>query len=346
MKTRSFFMVAIIATMFVTACSDQQVVQLKTGGQEISFRLQGGMPETTTRALATTTDNLEAFVVYGTDNVLAVTNDLLFKGVTVARQLGSTSPAVFTYAPKVYYSDGATNAGFFAFAPVSANIVNNSLNYATFFTSGASFDYTVPAPDGSGDAIQEDLLVALTAPVTPSATPVSLEFKHALARIFVTAENETPDPVIIKSLTLKNLYRTGRLAINLSGWNWTLLTNEGDYGFVLAESGVAVPSTTPPDKPYVTSMEQGMLILPQLAKNIGADDVYDTGDFALEVIYDLANLKGQTKHIVIYDTATSGEWKFNEGEQYRINIKFTGTAIEFEITVLPFDTSIIDVTTM
>jgi len=348
MKTRIFLMVALIATVCITACSDQQVVVKKTGGQEISFRLQGGMPETATRALATTIKNLEAFVVYGTDDVLAATNDLLFEEVTVARIFGTND---FTYAPKVYYSENATNAGFFAFAPVSADVNNTNL---TALLSGASFDYTVPAPDRTGDASQEDLLVALTAPVTPSVTPVPLEFEHALARIFITAENETPDPIIIKSLKLLNLATTGTFNIDPPpsfAWGWvpdmsTAIMSE--YEYILPESGVAVPGTISPApvvKYYVTSEEQGMLILPQFATNIAPFDAFDTNDFALEVTYDLANLKGQTKNIVIYDTVTPGEWKFEMGNQYRINITFTGTAIEFSVTVHSFDAEI-DVTTM
>ena len=346
MKTRIFLMVALIATVCITACSDQQVVVKKTGGQEISFRLQGGMPETATRALATTIKNLEAFVVYGTDDVLAATNDLLFEEVTVARIFGTND---FTYAPKVYYSENATNAGFFAFAPVSADVNNTNL---TALLSGASFDYTVPAPDRTGDASQEDLLVALTAPVTPSVTPVPLEFEHALARIFITAVNETPDPIIIKSLKLLNLATTGTFNIAPPpsfAWGWvpdmsTAITSE--YEYILPQSGVAVPATAV--KYYVTSEEQGMLILPQTATNAAPFDAYDPDDFALEVTYDLANLKDQPKHIVIYDDTalpTPKEWEFEMGKQYRINITFTGTAIEFDVTVHTFDAEI-DVTTM
>ena len=347
MKTRIFLLVALIATGFFTACNNDVAVDSSKNGPEISFRLQGGMPEVTTRALATTIYNLEAFVVFGTDNVLAATNDLLFDGKTVARKFGGTND--FAYAPAVYYSEGATNAGFFAFAPVSADV--NNTNLASLLT-GASFDYMVPAPDHTGNVSQEDLLVALTAPITPSTTAVNIDFEHALARIFITAENETPDPIIIKSLKLLNLATTGTFNIPPTfAWGWVpdMSTASGsEYEYILPESGVAVPGTIPPATPakyYVTSMEQGMLILPQFATNIAPFDAFDSDDFALEVIYDFANLKDQTKNIVIYDTVTPGLWEFEMGKQYRINITFTGTAIKFEVTVHDFGAEI-DVTTM
>ena len=336
MKTYKFLAVALVATGFFSACTNEEVVEpinVKEAA-EISFRLQGGTPEVETRALATTINNIEAFVVYGTDDVLA-SPALLFNGVTVARQIGTTPPS-FTYAPKVYYSASATDAGFYAFSPVSAKIVGSVTVPTTIRTTGISFVYTVPAPDntGAGVAVQEDLLVAGTGGVTPSLTPVSLLFKHALSRIFVTATNTTADPVIINELTLKNLFTTGTLSVGpASALSWTAPTTKNDYAYVLASSGVAVPGGK--TKIYVTSTEQGMMVLPQTIVNAGS-----AADFALEVKYDFANLTNQTETISI-----PNNFKFEEGKQYTININFTGglIPIEFTITVDPFGTPINEV---
>jgi len=335
MRTRIFLWVALIATGLFTACNNDVAVESLKSGQEISFRLQGGMPEVATRALATTIDNLDAFVVFGTDNVLAATNELLFNGVNVSRKLDYfTNSASFTYAPALYYSENASQAGFFAFSPISAiDLANIDV---TNISAGASFDYTVPAPgvNGDGNIAQVDLLVAGAAVAgTPIPTTVNLSFEHALSRIFITASNATPDPVIIKELKLLNLVTTGTLIVDpTSTWDWNLSSTVGNYAYILAESGVVVPGTTlppPPDKLYVTSMEQGMMVLPQATVNNGND--YTAGDFALEIIYDFANLENQTKYVYLIDG-----FPFEKSMQYRINITFTGTAIDFDVDVDPF----------
>jgi len=318
MKTYKFLLVALIATGFFSACTNEAEVEPVSINQatEISFRLQGGMPEVTTRAMATTLDKLEAFVVFGTDNVLT-SPALLFDSVTVARKLDGT----FAYAPKVYYSNGAASASFFAFSPVSANISSGSITTTSLLTAGASFSYTVLPPDGTGDAVQEDLLVTATT-VTPSAAPVNLAFKHALSRIFVTATNAADEPVIIKGITLKNLKTTGTLAVNLTpALTWTPTSTTDDYEYVLATTGVVVPGGTAA-KTLVTSMEQGMMVLPQVTSNTGA-----VGDFALEISYDFANLSNQTQTVKITDG-----YPFVAGNQYNINITFAGLLpIEFVV---------------
>ena len=337
MKKQVFLMVAFIATVFLTACNNEIAVESMEKGQEISFRLQGGMPDVSSRALATTIANLEAFVVYGTDDVLAATNDLIFDGATVAREFDS-SPASFTYAPKKYFSEGAIHAGFLAFSPVSASISNPDL---TALLTGASFDYTVPEPDDS----QEDLLVAMQTVIpAPGMPPVSLEFSHALARIFVTATNDMDDPVIIESLTLSNLYSEGKMEIDYDFYatpqlssKWTNHANMIDYEYILAETGVAVPAQTTTQR-LVTSMEQGMMVLPQETQNTNDDDVQDAGDFALVVEYSIGNLTSQTAYILLED-----KFEFEANKQYTINISFSGATlilIDFTVTVKDFEAPI------
>ena len=336
-------MVALFATVLFTACSNDEAVQVKNR-QEISFRLQGGMPDITTRSLATTTANIDAFVVFGTDDELEglATPALLFDAITVARQINGS----WDYAPKKYYSATATTAGFFAFSPVSANITPGSISAtpANVLTGVASFDYTVLPPDGSGNAIQEDLLVA--GGVESSLTPpqVILAFKHALARIFVTATNAADDPVIIKKLSLLNLETVGTLNFDPVATPvvaWTSTSTKATFPYVLAPSGVVVPAGTS-SKTLVTSWEQGMMVLPQETENTTPDD-YTAGDFALEIEYDIANLTGQTTHVYITDG-----YEFLAGQQYNINITFNasvaGQPIEFSgITVEPFGTPVNEV---
>jgi len=327
MKTMRFFLFSLALAGILTACSKDESVELLKDEQAISFRLQGSTPSTILRATATTTGNVDAFVVWGTDNVFGAVPGLIFDGITVARKVSSND---FEYSPLKYYGEGATNAGFFAISPVSAKVTIPAIT--NFMTNGASFDYTVPAPDGSGDAIQEDLLVA-GAVLNPSVNPaVSLQFKHALSRIFVTATNDAADPVIIESLSLVNVIKTGTLEVNTDcTWDWVPDEGKiGNYPYTLAQTGVAVPQTS--TAKLVTSMEQGMLILPQKIVN------NDVNDFALKVVYSFANLEHQEKYILIDDG-----FKFLFNTQYRINIHFgVGAIIGFTIDVLPFEDYIDD----
>ena len=331
MKTNRFFLAILAVAGMMTACSNEGAVQqLNTDSRAISFRLQGGTPETVLRTNATTLEKLDAFVVYGTDDVFDAAGALIFDGVTVGRKVGAGN--VFEYAPKRYFDEKATDSRFFAYSPVSAN-VTEAHTLGSFISAGVTLTYTVPDPDFSTNITQEDLLVAGAA-VTAFApvTNVHLEFKHALSRIFVTASNSAADPVIITRLTLKNLAKTGYLDVDLTNMpTWTSFTDIGDYEYILAESG-GVAVLPGAGNMFVTSKEQGMMVLPQITINENDDNVFDTNDFALEVNYDFANLTGQTKYILLKEG-----YEFEAGKQYSININFSGREITFTVDVIDFD---------
>ncbi|MDR0864613.1 MAG: fimbrillin family protein [Candidatus Symbiothrix sp.] len=320
-------------------CSEDQVVETLSAPQAITFRTQGGMPEL--RATGTTTAYVDAFVVYGTDNQLSNTNELIFNGVTVARQVSDRS---FDYNPKKYFTVGATNAGFVAYSPVSQYVEFKAIQTSPV-ANGISFDYTVVAPDESGNTTQEDLLVAGTAinatstsdTGTPSTT-VSMNFQHALARIFVQAESSLTETVTIDSLKLLNLYSKGTFTITPTTDVeetdiWGTYSAVKDYKYTLAPTGVSVETSN--ELKLVTSKEQGMMVLPQATVNPSNDQVFDTGDFALELYYDVANIKNQRARILLTDG-----YKFEAGKQYAINIAFGGVVnvveINFDITVTDF----------
>ena len=333
MKTNKILLsVLAVAGMLFTACSNDEAVQLPQDAQAISFRTQGGMPEGMLRTPATTIANVDAFVVYGTDNVFAAAN-LIFNKVTVGRDVTSgIGSNAFTYAPTRYYDLDATESAFVAYSPVTAGIVNEN---TAGFLANASFDYTVPQPDNSGDITQIDLLVANTGKLTIPTSPhnVLLNFKHALSRVFVTAENSAQDPVFIKALTLINLKSTGKLTFTTTtadAFIWAPTGDIKDYAYILADDGVVVEPAAA--QILVTSKEQGMMILPQVTSNTGDNNAFVSGEFALKVDYTFANLGAQTKHILIEDN-----FEFKAGKQYIINIKFTGIGIDFTIDVADFE---------
>ena len=318
MRTNKFLVIALAAAGLFTACSNNDEPVKMNQGKEISFRLQGGVPSAKTTA--STVANVDAFVVYGSDTNLPS----LFDGVTVARQIVSGAPAGFTYAPIRYYSTGATTAAYAAYSPAST--VFSAVSAANVLGAISTFDFEVVAPDASGKTTQTDLLFAINNAAPVAAPPVALAFTHALSRVFVTATNKTITPVTIQSLTLKNLNSTGRISVAAGAgtWSWTYPTDTpADYEYMLAPSGIVVPVDATPATPtpvLVTSMEQGMMILPQTT---GAT-------FELEVKYEFSNLGPQTKHIVI------PSYTFVRNTQYSINIEFDGTGIYFTITVSDF----------
>ena len=338
MKTNRFFLGFLaVATMF-TACSKDEAGEMLQSEKGISFGLQGGMPSL--KANSTTKANVDAFVVYGNDNANAGTK-MLFENVTAALDLGRSS---YAYSPLRYYNKGADNARFFAFSPVTAKPakVKPTADFMTTATGAEmlSFEYTVPKPLNDGKTSQIDLLVA-SVNVTPSASAVTLSFQHALARIFVSANNSAVNPVIISSLTLKNLHETGRFALatgasipNNLEWNWTTIGVKTNYAYVLAEAGVVVPDKNNggllPKR--ITSMEQGMMVMPQVTQNDGDDETPKAGDFYLEVEY---NIVGSTPGVAQF--LLEDGFEFEAGKQYTIQLHFSGTEVKFDIEVADFE---------
>ena len=204
----------------------------------------------------------------------------------------------------------------------------------------ASFVYEVKAPDATGITAQEDFLIADTSFTTITPT-VNLNFRHALSRIFVKASNDLSEDVVITGIELKNLKSKGTVTTPLP-LTWVAdASSIRNYSYILAPTGVAVKAGTgkgvsPNDVPVlVTSMEQGMMVLPQPTVNGGTDD-YTAGDFALEVTYDVANLTGEKAYVYLAD-----EYPFIAGNQYAITIEFDDTStglieIDFTIEVTEF----------
>jgi len=349
MKTYKFLAVALIATGVFSACTNDPVVQpvKRSDPAEISFRLQGGTPEITTRSSATTLLDVDAFAVFGIDDLAdnggAGAN--IMHGVTVARQVGG----FFDYSPKKYFSEGAADAQFFAYSPVSAiqHITNLPAATSSAYT-GASFDFKVVKPSTSGKISQVDLLVAGSS-VEVTTTPVDLQFTHALSRVFVKAVNELNDDIVITNLKLLNLKSDGKLtgtAVTASDpadpWTWAwapIASSTTNFEYVLAPTGVALKAGAGKGSPnvpiLVTSMEQGMLVLPQKTVNNNGPDDASAGDFALEVTYDLVDLIGETAYIYL-----THDYEFKMNQQYAITITFSGSTrivIDFEIDVDDFN---------
>lgn len=338
MKNKWFLGLSLLAAAGLwTGCSKEEVGS-ESSKQPISFRLQGGAPAM--RTTGTGLAHVDAFVVYGTDNSndFGGSDEFIFEGISVVRQQDNS----FDYSPKRFYGENSNRSVYFAYSPVNATV--NGLDITTMMPAVSSSDitgkfaYTLPKPNTSGLVTQQDLLLSAAQENvvhnSSGSNTVSFNFKHALSRIFVTATNATlkDGDAIVTNLTLKNLFCKANILFDTSKslnsvWNWDDWVNREDLEYVLAEKGVVVPSNTT-NPIWLTSKEQGMMVIPQETVNTNDDTTVDQNDFYLEVKYNLGNLKNQTKNILFKDKFT-----FEAGKQYSMNIKFTGTLIEFTMIV-------------
>jgi hypothetical protein len=361
-------------------CSDDKFGSDSSSGKQISFRLQGNLPSS--RATGTTVENINAFVVnaqvHGENgSILSGDAGKLFSSQTVARLEGTAN--AFDYSPKRYYPDAAAFAYYSAYSPVTGKVggfMGRTDNTIT---------YTVPKPDIDGNTTQEDLLVAYTkvkgGVQDPGGKPVSrgefenavsLNFKHALSRVFVRASNKNKEPVVITGLILHNLYSSGMLKIDGDTWKeaadgtadinedyikkediasaddpykvlWTDFADLTSYEYVLLPTGVSVPAETDKlgtDAKYVSVVgkDQGMLVLPQTTVNTNNDaeitpDEVNT-DFYVEVIYSINNAKYQKRYAAFTDlNDLAGGLTFEMGRQYALTLEFSDKAVEFKISV-------------
>ncbi|MDR0508144.1 MAG: fimbrillin family protein [Dysgonamonadaceae bacterium] len=352
-----------------TGCSNNEPVEDPANNQVISFRVQGSLPSP--KVPGTTDTYMNAFVVnaYGDVTGKGANAKATMLATIVYRKEGGG----FDYNPKVFYFAGDSEVEFSAYSPVSPNITNGLGKTGTTNT----ITYTVREPEQTkGDNSQEDLLVAYTKQVKADFSKnVTLNFKHALSRVYVTAKNKTSETVIIDSIKLVNLYEEGTLDIDATGWSgatsevninkgyntitstssfneykvlWTIPGQQKkSYTYVLPPSGVAVPASTVLPT-YVVSKEQGMLILPQTTVNENNNSIADPGDFYLEVSYRVSNIT-ETAKIAFKDinninpTAAKEGLTFEFGRQYALNISFDdiiNQAISFDVKVEDWDTPV------
>jgi hypothetical protein len=342
-------------------CSDDKFGSDSSSGKQISFRLQGNLPSS--RATGTTVENINAFVVNAqvhdkNDYPLPDDADKLFSSQTVARQEGQFN--AFDYNPKRYYPDAAEKAYYSAYSPVTGNVGGFNGSPDNTIT------YRVPAPSDKGDTTQEDLLVAYTPVIgkavtldaAPSSrdgfdTPVSLNFKHALSRVFVKASNKNLEPVVITGLILHNLYNEGMLkidgAINEEAADYKVLWERTDresekltsYPYVLLPTGVSVPAGTEDNPVYVVGKDQGMLVLPQTTVNSNndaeIDDTEVSTDFYVEVTYRLSNIQRTVRAAFTDINKLAQGLTFEMGRQYALTLGFSDAAVEFDISVEPWE---------
>lgn len=365
MKTNKIFrgILPLAAAVLVTGgCSNDKVILGDVTGQAITFRVQDDVPSS--RAATTTAGQINAFVVnaQAADDVPAAERTV-FDAVTVSRKEGAANS--FDYAPKRYYPDAATKVAFSAYSPVSKHI---GAGFAGNSTNAVS--YTVPAPLPSGSASQEDLLVAHTVTERQAngqfPAAVALQFRHALARIYVKAANSLTEPVRVTGLALHNLYTQGTLDVDADTWGasgvdinegyqavgsgddtgkykvlWQPAgSRNGRYDYTLPEANATVPARSF-EPVMLMSKEQGMMVLPQTTLNQGGATAVDDGDFYLSVAFQVSNYDDELR-IPFSDLAgLGGGLTFEMGRTYALTLSFAESDglinVRFQIEVEGWD---------
>ena len=230
MMMKSKYLAVALSAVALTACNNEDVLEVNQG-RGISFQVA---TEASTRATATTTSTIDNFKVWGfTDG------KTLMNGIEVSK-----SGSEWTYDGTIFWP--ATDVDFYSVSPAencggTVNITKDKQEITNF---------TVNTNQGD----QVDLLYAVNKGETKAnheASPVSINFRHALSQIVFKAKNTNENlKVTVKGVKIANIKKKG---------DFTYPTN-ATTGNVTSESGSITSGTqgtwgTPTD---ATTFSAGM----------------------------------------------------------------------------------------
>lgn len=205
---KKLFLIGLAATAMLTSCSNDETVDMV---QSKAIGFSNAFVDNGTRSIidpSLTKDKLEDFAVYGFTQ-----NGKIFDGVKVYK--GGTASIGWSYDPVQYWVPGNTYT-FGAIAPfsVAANVSGVALS-ADASKVGMSVAFT------NTDATQIDLLHAAPTQITGATvtesyqTPVSITFKHQLAKVKFSFLNSVGEAYTVKVTNIKinDAKETGTLTI-------------------------------------------------------------------------------------------------------------------------------------
>lgn len=194
------------------------------------------VPET--KGTPVTTGNIQD--VYRSFKTTAFCGGQPYSGLQEATVTYSNSEWAFD---NVYYwpSDGSSLT-FCSVAPVGTwnkQVSNLSWNNGT----EATFTYTLPSPNGSSDAFnQDDLLIAMDTQSAGTSGEAEINFHHALTYVeFIVGSLKD---VTINSISLKNFYGTGTCTYtpgSTPSFSWSSPSNKNTY---VQDFGQKIESST------------------------------------------------------------------------------------------------------
>ena len=189
MMMKSKYLAVALSAVALTACNNEDVLEVNQG-RGISFQVA---TEASTRATATTTSTIDNFKVWGfTDG------KTLMNGIEVSK-----SGSEWTYDGTIFWP--ATDVDFYSVSPAencggTVNITKDKQEIINFTVN-------------TDQASQVDLLYAVNKgekKAEHEASPVSINFRHALSQIVFKAKNTNDNlKVIVKGVKIANIKKAG-----------------------------------------------------------------------------------------------------------------------------------------
>ncbi|MDE5586105.1 MAG: fimbrillin family protein [Muribaculaceae bacterium] len=330
MNRKSFATAAslsILATIFTACTADEDINQLNPASASesnaITFRVDNPTPARSASSREVST-SVTDFKVSAIDRG----NAYFSSPVSVFQSGGSWTSTGKTYWPE----DRALT--FVAF-------VDQNTYGSSFVISGgtASFsDYEVPSDVND----QTDLMYAVASDVRRDSSNggVSLRFRHALAQVSFSAQNNSPvyESVEILSIELggvkgKGTYTFPQSSTGSAGGSWTLDADASDRSYSMDNLGVTLGSCDASCRGEKVNVCGGtrsendgvMYMIPQ-----------ETGDGAYikvkarMTLKDVPGASYETEEII----PVSANWK--EGQRYNYTIAWNATPITFDVKVADF----------
>ena len=208
---KSKYLVVALSAVALAACNNEDVLEVNQG-RGISFQVA---TEASTRATATTTNTISEFNVWGFTNE----GETLMNDVKVSKADGKWS-----YGTTIFWPNAGT-VDFYAVSPKECGGTVNVTNSAKTIT-----DFIVNADVSK----QVDLLYALKtgeskAAHEDGATPVKLNFRHALSQIVFKAKNTNSNlSVDIKGVRVAKVVTGGDFTFPTLATSTQLTTDPGN----------------------------------------------------------------------------------------------------------------------
>ena len=189
MMMKSKYLAVALSAVALTACNNEDVLEVNQG-RGISFQVA---TEASTRATATTTSTIDNFKVWGfTDG------KTLMNGIEVSK-----SGSEWTYDGTIFWP--ATDVDFYSVSPAENCGGTVSITKDEQKITG----FTV----NTDQASQVDLLYAVNKgekKADHEASPVSINFRHALSQIVFKAKNTNENlKVTVKGVKIANIKKAG-----------------------------------------------------------------------------------------------------------------------------------------
>ncbi|MDE7345477.1 MAG: fimbrillin family protein [Muribaculaceae bacterium] len=200
-------------------------------------------------------------------------------------------------------------------------------------------DYEVPAKV----ADQTDLMYAVAKDVRKESSRdgVSLRFRHALAQVSFTAQNNSPvyESIEILSIELGGVKGNGTYTFPQTSTSassrgeWTIDSNAADRSYTIDNPGVTLGScgsTCSGEKVSVSgaSRSEGDNVMYMIPQETGENAYIKVK--ARMTLKDVPGASYETEEII----PVSGEWQ--EGKKYSYNIAWNATPITFDVKVSNF----------